>query len=319
MSFANQEIQGALAGWIRPILGHDPYNKKSSDEAKAKTNKAAKVFDDHFLINTYLVGERITLADVFCAYFFLRGFQILFDKQWREEYPHVTRWALTIGNQPMFKAVIPELTLIDVAQQPPAPAKKEQAPKKEQPKAAPKAAAKKDEEDDEDDKPAEPKAKHPLEALGRPTFALDDWKRKYKNEETREVALPWFWENVNFEEYSIWSVDFKYNEELTMTFMSNNQVGGFFNRLEASRKYLMGCASVYGVTNDSVIKGAFVVRGQEAITAFDVAPDWESYEYTKLDPKNPADKAHFESMLAWDKPVEVKGKSYEWADGKIFV
>ncbi|KAL8863380.1 MAG: hypothetical protein Q9178_000061, partial [Gyalolechia marmorata] len=91
---------------------------------------------------------------------------------------------------------------------------------------------------------------------------------------------------------------------------------GFFTRLDASRKYLFGCASVYGKANDSVIKGAFMVRGQEAHPAFDVAPDIDSYEFTKLDPSK--DKEYVEDMWAWDKPVEVDGKTYEWADGKIF-
>ena len=95
--------------------------------------------------------------------------------------------------------------------------------------------------------------------------------------------------------------------------------GGFFTRLEASRKYLFGCCSVYGVTNDSVVTGAFVVRGQEALPAFDVAPDVESYEFTKLDPKNSADKEFVDNQWAWDKPAEADGKTYPHADGKIFV
>jgi elongation factor 1-gamma len=94
--------------------------------------------------------------------------------------------------------------------------------------------------------------------------------------------------------------------------------GGFFNRLEASRKYLFGAASVYGQSNDSVIQGAFMVRGDEAMPAFDVAPDWESYSFTKLDPSKPEDKAYLEDQWAWDKPVTVNGKTYEWADGKVF-
>lgn len=143
-------------------------------------------------------------------------------------------------------------------------------------------------------------------------------KRKYSNEETREVALPWFWENCKFDEYSIYRVDYKYNDELTMTFMTSNLIGGFFARLEASRKYLFGAASVYGQTNDSVVRGAFVVRGQEALPAFDVAPDYESYEFTKLDPTKAEDKTFVDDMWAWDKPIEVNGKSYEWADGKVF-
>lgn len=113
-------------------------------------------------------------------------------------------------------------------------------------------------------------------------------------------------------------MDYKYNDELTMTFMTSNLIGGFFTRLEASRKYLFGAASVYGVKDDSIIKGAFVVRGQEALPAFDVAPDYESYEFKKLDHSNAADKKFIESMWAWDEPIVVGGKTYEWADGKVF-
>ena len=95
-------------------------------------------------------------------------------------------------------------------------------------------------------------------------------------------------------------------------------IGGFFNRLEASRKYIFGAASVYGQSNDSVIQGAFMVRGDEALPAFDVAPDWESYSFTKLDPSKAADKEFLENQWAWDKPVTVDGKTYPWADGKVF-
>ncbi|EDR00984.1 uncharacterized protein LACBIDRAFT_312722 [Laccaria bicolor S238N-H82] len=48
-------------------------------------------------------------------------------------------------------------------------------------------------------------------------------------------------------------VDSKYNNE---TFMSSNKIGGFFNPLEASRRYLFGSVGVLGQMNDSVISGA---------------------------------------------------------------
>ena len=94
--------------------------------------------------------------------------------------------------------------------------------------------------------------------------------------------------------------------------------GGFFTRLEASRKYIFGAASVYGVTNDSVVQGAFVIRGQDATPAFDVAPDFESYEFSKLDPSKAEDKAFVEDQWSWDKPIIVNGKEMAWADGKVF-
>jgi hypothetical protein len=107
-------------------------------------------------------------------------------------------------------------------------------------------------------------------------------------------------------------VDFKYNEELTQTFMSSNQIGGFFNRLEASRKYLFGSVGVCGETNNSVIAGVLVCRGTDVKPVVDVAPDWESYEYKAIDLKDDAQKAFFEAAMAWD--LEIDGK--KWADGK---
>jgi elongation factor 1-gamma len=100
--------------------------------------------------------------------------------------------------------------------------------------------------------------------------------------------------------------------------MSSNLIGGFFTRLEASRKYLFGCASVYGENNDSVIQGAFLVRGQEYLPVFDVAPDYESYEFTKLDPSKAEDREFVEAQWGWEKPVVVDGKEYKHAAGKVF-
>ncbi|KAF2729461.1 EF1G-domain-containing protein [Polyplosphaeria fusca] len=313
MSFANTEVLSPLGGWFRPIIGRDPYNKKNVDESQKAALKAVHTLEEHLLTHTYLVGERLTLADIFTSSILARGFQYFFDKAWRANNPNVTRWYETVYNQPSYSAVAGKLSFIDEAIKN-VPPKKEAAPKKEQPKAAAKPKVVED-DDEEEAKPA-PKPKHPLELLPRATFVLDDWKRKYSNEETREVAIPWFWENMNFEEYSIWKVDYKYNDELTMTFMSANLIGGFFARLEASRKYIFGATSVYGVSNDSIVQGAFVIRGQEALPAFDVAPDYESYEFTKLDPTKAEDKEFVSDQWAWDKSITVGGKEYAWADGK---
>jgi elongation factor 1-gamma len=318
MSFFNQEILPALGGWFRPLIGRDPYNKKSVEDSSKAALKAVSVVEEHLLHHTYLAGERITLADLFAAGIISRGFQYFFDKQWRSENPNVTRWYETVYNQPIYSAVVPKLSLIDEAikntpPKKPEQPKKEAAPKKE----APKPKAKEVEEDDEEEAPTAPKPKHPLEALPKPTLVLDEWKRQYSNNDTPD-ALKWFWENFKADEYSLWKVDYKYNDELTQIFMTSNLIGGFFARLEASRKYIFGCASVYGVKDDSVIQGAFVVRGQEALPAFDVAPDFESYEFTKLDPTKAEDKEFVNEQWTWEKPIVINGKEYPWADGKVF-
>jgi elongation factor 1-gamma len=319
MSFFNTEVLPTLGGWFRPLIGRDPYNKKNVEESSKAALKAVSVVEEHLLHNTYLAGERVTLADLFAAGLISRGFQFFFDKKWREENPNVTRWYETVYNQPIYSAVVDKLTFLDEAIKN-VPPKKPEQPKKEaapKPAAAPKPKAK-EVEDDEDDEPKEaPKPKHPLEALEKPTMPLDEWKRQYSNNDTPD-ALKWFWENYDPKDYSLWKLDYKYNEELTQVFMSSNLIGGFFARLEASRKYIFGCASVYGQANDSVIEGAFVIRGQDAGPAFDVAPDFESYEFTKLDPSKPEDKEFINEQWTWEKPIVIKGKEYPWADGKVF-
>jgi len=314
MSYFNSEVLPKLGGWFRPLLGKDPYNKKAVEESQKAALSVISVVEAHLRDNTYLVGERITLADVFAAGLISRGFEYFFDKEWREKNPNVSRWYETVYKQPIYSAVVPELSLLDTPKLTNvAPKKPEQA----KPKAAPKPAAAPKPQDDEEEPAEAPKPKHPLDLLPRASLPLDEWKRQYSNQETPD-AMKWFWENVNFEEYSIWKCVYKYNDELTLTFMSSNLIGGFNTRLEASRKYVFGCASVYGVNSDSVIEGAFVIRGQEYLPVFDVAPDYESYEFTKLDPTKPEDREYVELQWTWEKPVIVNGKEYPHAAGKVF-
>ena len=129
---------------------------------------------------------------------------------------------------------------------------------------------------------------------------------------TRSLGINSESQSFDKEGFSVWRVDFKYNSELAQTFMSSSQIGGFFNRLEASRKYLFGSMGVLGKTNDSLISGALIARGQDIKPVVDVAPDYESYDYKKLDLSSEEDKKFFEAALAWD--LEIDGKA--WVDGK---
>ncbi|KAJ6092161.1 hypothetical protein N7467_004130 [Penicillium canescens] len=305
LSFANAEVLPKLGAWYRPLMGLDGYNKKAVDEAAKNALKALAVLESHLTANTYLVGERITLADIFAASLLTRAFATVLDKTFRQENPAVTRWYNTILNQDSFKAVFPEPKFAEecIKYTPP---KKEEKPKAAAPAAEEKPAAE------------APKPKHPLEALGKPTLILDEWKREFSNNDPRTEAMPWFWKNFKADEYSLWKVDYKYNNELKLTFMANNLIGGFHARLEASRKYLFGAQSVYGVNYDCIVNGAFMVRGQEWEPAFQVGPDWEGYTYTKLDASNEADRKVIEDMWAQDVPVTVDGKTLEWTDGHVF-
>lgn len=297
-SLANNDFCIQMVNAVAPLKGDVPYNKKNVDGAMDAIGKIVEVFDARLRDNAYLVTESISLADLVAASIFTRYFENLFGPEWRAQHPAIVRWFNDVRASFFLKDEYKDFQFTEKPLAPPQE-KKEFKPATTELEAFNR------------------RLRHPLDLLEEPTFVLNDWKGKYSNGDTRSVALPWFWEHYNSKEYSLWKVTYKYNDELTLTFMSNNLVGGFFNRLSSSIKYMFGCLVVYGENNNNGIVGAIMVKGQDYVPAFEVAPDWESYDYVKLDPANDDDKEFVNNMWAWDKPVSVNGEPKEIVDGKV--
>ncbi|KAG8931977.1 hypothetical protein FRC01_000501 [Tulasnella sp. 417] len=287
---------------------------------RERNTRAFKYLESHLATRTFLVCERITLADISVASVLKSCFAWLIGTAERATFPNTVRFYETVANQPAIRSIWGEPVYVDKSPQYVPPAK----PKKEKEAASTTAIPKpqpdkKEAEADEEEEPLvpeEPKAKNPLDDLPKSNFNLEQWKREYSNRDTRGAggSLEWFYQNFDKEGFSLWKCKFKYNEELTLTFMSSNQIGGFFNRLEASRKYLFGSMGVLGEANHSIIAGCFICRGPDYKPVIDVAPDWESYDFEPINLENEADKEYFEAALAWD--LEIDGK--KWVDGKNF-
>ncbi|KAI5479407.1 elongation factor 1-gamma [Pseudohyphozyma bogoriensis] len=317
MSWANTNLLPAIGNWFKPMLGKAPYNKPAVEAAKAKVVQNLTILNNYLADKTFLVGHRVTLADIFVASALQRGTEVIIDAALFAQFPNALRFLNTVVNQPTYLSVIgsaPVWLQEPVVYTPP---KKEEKPKKEKAAPAPKAEkpAKKEVEEEEPAAPAEPKAKHPAELLGpAKSFPLDEFKRQYSNNDT-PVAVKWLADNFNeqaAQEYSFFKAVYKYPTELTQVFMSSNLITGFHTRLEGSRKYLFGSAGVYGTSNNSQIAGAYMVRGSDFESIFNVAPDYESYEFTPLDFVK--DREFIEGCWAWTNTFE----GLEYADGKVF-
>ncbi|ODV64372.1 putative translation elongation factor 1-gamma [Ascoidea rubescens DSM 1968] len=321
LSFINSDVISEITKAIIPLFPQSsvPYNKKAVDIANATSERYIDILEKRLADYTYLVSERVTLADLFVAAALTFPFTFIWGNEWLVAHPNISRWWKTVIHHPALEPIYGNFKPVEKPLEyvPPKKEKKQKQQQQQQPKKQEKKAEKPQAAVEPPQQTKKPK--HPLEALGKSTIPLDEWKRVYSNEETREAALPYFWDKFfNPEEWSLWKVGYKYNDELTLTFMSNNLVGGFFNRLSGSTKFLFGCLVVYGENNDNGIVGAFLVRGQEFQPAFDVAPDWESYSYEKLDSSLPETKDFVNNMWAWDQPVVVADKNREIADGKVF-
>ena len=85
-SFANAEVLPALGLWFRPIIGRDPYNKKSVEQAEVRIKRVLSFLENVLLHQTYLVGERLTIADLIMTAHLDRGFQYVYHLCDRTEF-----------------------------------------------------------------------------------------------------------------------------------------------------------------------------------------------------------------------------------------
>lgn len=203
--------------------------------------------------STYLVGDRLSQADitVFTALYLL--FTHVCDEECRNHYPHVVRWYSTIANQPQVMEVVGKVVMCSKEATFDAKkyaelhkvsyaigyhncqdgkhktGKREDKPhgKHEKPKPKPK------EDPVEPLEEEQPKpSKNPFAELPAGSFDMDAFKRVISNENIDEVAIPYFWDNFDPQTHSIWYCEYLYPEELTRIFMTCNLIGGMFQRLE---------------------------------------------------------------------------------------
>ncbi|PLB53901.1 elongation factor 1-gamma [Aspergillus steynii IBT 23096] len=96
-SFASTELLPPIMAWINPVIGKAP----SSPDILAN---AEKVSEPMLAVveraigggRKYLVGDVLTLADLFIVTALARGYQFVFDKAWTEKHPalHEYYWAI---------------------------------------------------------------------------------------------------------------------------------------------------------------------------------------------------------------------------------
>ncbi|KAJ8579317.1 glutathione S-transferase, partial [Rhizopogon salebrosus TDB-379] len=158
-----------------------PYSKPLHTSVVEHLIRNLATLDTYLSTRTFLIGERITLADIAVASILSSAVSISVDAAVRAKFINIVRFLETIAHQPKLEAVFGLVQYVEKALQW-TPPKKEKAPappaapKEKKEKEKPKKVA--DDDDDEDDNlvPEEPKAKNPLDLLPKSTFNLEDWK-----------------------------------------------------------------------------------------------------------------------------------------------
>jgi len=337
MNFGDGEVLPLSCTIVFPILGIIQYNKTGVEQGKEDLKKILCALNNYLLPHTYLVGERITLADIVVATNLLQLYEHFLDEKNRKPYPNLNRWFTTCVNQTQFKAVLGNIQMCqkegeidpkkfsefqgkvggNVKNEDKKAAKPEKK-KEEKPKQLKKEEKEEIEELDAAEQALleEPKSKDPFDEMPKGTFNMDDFKRFYSNNEESK-SVPYFWEKFDKEHYSIWYGEYKYSEELTKVFMSCNLITGMFQRLDKMRKQCFSSVCLFGADNDCTISGVWVWRGQDL--AFELSPDWqidyETYAWEKLDPDAEATKKMVADYFSWS-GTDKAGRKFN--QGKIF-
>jgi len=327
VDYATTEIDLPASAWLFPIKGLIPNHPAATSKAKADLRQALKFLDDHLVTNTFLVGERVSLADIAVGTSLVELYRLVLDPGFCKQFTNTNRWFNTLTHQQIFVNVLGEVELCKkMAVAPAAPEgeekaaekpKKAEQPKKEkqeQPKKETPKKEKEAEEEEEESYEDKPKGKNPLDSLPPSKLIMDEWKRVYSNEDTRTVAIPWFWEHYDPEGYSLWWCDYKYNHECEKVFMTCNLIGGFFQRLETLHKYAFGSMVIFGEEPTLEVQGFWLVRGKEVPADMLACDDYIHYNWRPVDISDPASKTLIEDYLAWD--GHLGGKRFN--QGKIY-
>ena len=326
VDFCSHDLELPVTLWVYPVLGYIPFNPATAAQAKADVARALAVLEAHLADKTYLVGNKITLADITVASTLLYPFKFVADGAFRSSFPNVIRWFDTCVNQPQFENVIGKVAYCEseltpngaapVAFAPPAPPaaegnkggnkkekkakeqkpKEEKKPKEQKPKEEKKPKVVEPEDEEEEEKPVK-KEEHPFKIMDKEhptTFVMDTWKKTYSNCSTYEAALEEFWATFDAEGWSIWRGDYNYNSENSVLFMTSNLIGGFIQRTEEIRKWLFGTMTIRGEAKADGMKitAYYLIRGQSIQPLIDCNTDAECYTWTKMAvPPSDVDKA----------------------------
>ena len=113
MSFFNSEIVIPTVERYLPLVGIRPYSHETVEFMENMEQRAIDVVEEELEGKEFLVGERISLADYFCAGILTLGFQVFYGRAWRERNGNVARWYQRVARDPLYAAVTARVDLLE--------------------------------------------------------------------------------------------------------------------------------------------------------------------------------------------------------------
>ena len=285
--FAIFEIGYCAKEIVYPLFGWKNYCKESADKANNKLKEFMRTLDAQLKDKEFVMGAKLTLADVTLFRELKYFFQLVFPKGLRDKvFPNATKWFQKMAETEEVKKAYGKILLCN---QPLKPfIKEEKQEKKEEPK---KVKKHEKEEPQKEEPPKEKKKVNPLDELPPSKLELESFKRAFLNNKNKEDAMNKFWEIYDPEGYSLWWVEYQnLPTECKILYRTSNSKGMFLQKCDALRRYAFAVHGVYGVENDYKVRGMWMFRGKEIPQEMKDNDLYEYLTFRRIDINKPEDK-----------------------------
>ena len=284
--FAIFEIGYCAKEIIYPIFGWKKYCKESADKANNKVKDFMRTLDAQLKDKEFVLGNKITLADVTLFRELKYFFQLVFPKGLRDKvFPNVAKWFTKLSETEEVKKVYGKILLCNQPLKPYISEEKKEEKKHEEKK------HEKKEEKHQEEPPKEKKKVNPLDELPPSKLELETFKRAFLNNKNKEDAMNKFWEIYDPEGYSLWWVEYQnLPTECKILFRTSNSKGMFLQKCDALRRYAFAVHGVYGVEDDYKIRGMWMFRGKEIPQEMKDNDLYEYLTFRRIDINKPEDK-----------------------------
>ena len=286
IDFATQEIYTTSRPLVYPIFGWMEHDKDLVNESGKELLNNLKLVNKHLEGKKYLVGDRMTLADVVLVNKIRLLFMMIYTDGLRtHQLKNLNDYFTSIMETPEAKKAYGRTLLCKQ------PVRAYVKPKEDKKKEEKKKEEKKKEEKKEEEPKPKPKPKNPLDELPPSKLELEVFKRAFLNNKDKEDAMNKFWEIYDPEGYSLWWMEYQnLPEDGKVLFRNSNSKGMFLQKLDNFRKYAFAAHGVYGSEGDYKIRGVWMWRGTDIPNEMKEHDNFPYMTVRKLDINKPEDK-----------------------------
>merc|ERR1719237_998886 len=116
---ARGDLRQAIDGWVTPtLIAVDGVHPGMIAGARKDATHRLDVLDQVLTSRTFLVGERLSLADLAMATTLLPAFRNVLDEEWRSQHRHLVRWWNTVLHQASLASLLGGIELATLEAQP---------------------------------------------------------------------------------------------------------------------------------------------------------------------------------------------------------